>query len=276
MHNKILITISIIVLAALVISGCAPGNGEIQEPDISNLAPTYAAQTLEASHLVETIVAQTMTAEAPVIVDGPEVVDEPETPLPTATQEPAATQTAQPTLTQTPDLLIPMAEVSVATNCRTGPGKIFDIVSVLGVGKQAEVIGRNTATDYWIIKTPGGSGSCWLWGQYATVKGPIANLTEHIVPPTPTPSKVTNKITLKVSVPTNCRSGPGNPYDIISVLHTGKSVEVIARNADSDFWVIENPEGSGSCWVWAKYASVTGETSSVPVVSPPPTPTPKP
>ena len=161
----------------------------------------------------------------------------------------------------------------MATNCRTGPGKIYDVVSVLGVGKQAEVIGRNTATDYWIIKTPGGSGSCWLWGRFATVKGPVASMTEYSIPPTPTPSKPSDKVTLKVSVPTNCRSGPGKTYEIISVLHTGKSVEVIARNADRSFWLVGNPGGSGNCWVWGKYATLTGPVSSLEVMSHPPVPT---
>ena len=42
--------------------------------------------------------------------------------------------------------------------------------------------------NYWIINTPGSSGTCWLWGQYATISGDTGGLPEMIPPPTPTPN----------------------------------------------------------------------------------------
>ncbi len=78
--------------------------------------------------------------------------------------------------------------VSTNTNCRTGPGTQYDIVGALVIGQTAEVVGKNTATGYWIIKNPDGSGNCWLYPQYATISGNTANLTEYSIPATPTPS----------------------------------------------------------------------------------------
>jgi hypothetical protein len=51
------------------------------------------------------------------------------------------------------------------------------------VGQVAKVIAKNTTTGYWIIEIPGQNGkTCWLWGQYATVTGDTATLTNVVTP----------------------------------------------------------------------------------------------
>jgi hypothetical protein len=94
-------------------------------------------------------------------------------------------------LTQTPEFTltpsVTTVTVSQNTNCRKGPGSQYDINGALLVGQTAEVVGKNTSSNYWIIKTPGSaSGTCWLWGQYATVSGDTSAVAEATVPPTPT------------------------------------------------------------------------------------------
>jgi hypothetical protein len=98
------------------------------------------------------------------------------------------TPTLTPTITMTPSPTIPMVSVSLDTNCRTGPGKEYDYLGALLTGETAEVVGKNTETGYWIIKNPDGAGTCWLWGQYATVSGNTGSLQEYAIPSTPTPS----------------------------------------------------------------------------------------
>lgn len=118
--------------------------------------------------------------------------------LATATPPPVL-DTPTPEFTSTPEFTptpsVTTVTVSVNTNCRTGPGTVYDRIGGLLVGQVAEVVGKNSATGYWIIRTPGGSGTCWLWGQYATVSGNTANLPEYSIPPTPTPTNT--------STPTN-------------------------------------------------------------------------
>jgi hypothetical protein len=82
-----------------------------------------------------------------------------------------------------------MVSVSLETNCRTGPGKVYDLVgNGLQVGQIAEVIGRDSGGQYWIIRDPDSpSITCWLWGQYATVTGDWQSLPVMTPPPTPTP-----------------------------------------------------------------------------------------
>lgn len=99
---------------------------------------------------------------------------------------PAPTDT--PTVTLTPTPSVPMVTVSQTTNCRTGPGTVYDLLGSLSVGASAQVVGKYTPGNYWIIDTPGSSGTCWLWGQYATVSGNTSGLPEMIPPPTPTPA----------------------------------------------------------------------------------------
>lgn len=118
-------------------------------------------------------------------------------PLATSTPEfPTATITATlsptPVFTSTPLIIatstVPQVSVSVATNCRTGPGRVYDRVGGLQVGQVAEVIGRNPTNNYWYIRNPSNSnGFCWLWGEYATVSGNFAALPVFTPPPTPTP-----------------------------------------------------------------------------------------
>lgn len=111
------------------------------------------------------------------------------TETPTSVPSPTATFTQMPTATiaLTPTSAVPMVSVSENTNCRVGPGVVYDLVGALLVGEQAVVVGKYTAGNYWIINNPNGSGTCWLWGQYATVTGNTVGLPEYAPPPTPTP-----------------------------------------------------------------------------------------
>lgn len=278
MKNGKFILIGFVLISLVIVSGCdGIQNGGSQQ------VQTSAAQTQEAENQIETIVAQTMTAisqEKALTEGAPTEVTATPTPTesPTLTFSPSPTPSMTPTLTATVSTSMAFLEVTVPTNCRTGPGKIYDRVSVLDVKESVEIVARNADGTYWIVKNPGGPGVCWLWDEYAVVTGQTANLPVWDTPPTSTPkasvSPTATGVVLKVSVPTNCRVGPGKTYDKIGVLEPGKTVNVIARNASSDYWVVENPEGSGTCWVWGYYATVTGATANVPVWSPPSTPTP--
>ncbi|MEW6284961.1 MAG: hypothetical protein AB1509_01925 [Chloroflexota bacterium] len=113
---------------------------------------------------------------------------------PTATFTPAP-PTASPTITLTPTPeftatpSVPLISVSVATNCRVGPGKAYDRVGALLVGEVTEVYGRDALGNYWYVANPDVEGGfCWLWGEYATLVGNIQALPVFTPPPTPTPA----------------------------------------------------------------------------------------
>jgi hypothetical protein len=81
-----------------------------------------------------------------------------------------------------------------------------------------------------------------------------------------------------VSTDTNCRTGPNINYSLVTVFKVGAIADVVAQYPD--YWVIEYVGGNGAtCWLWANYATVIGDTSQLPLGSPPPlppTPTPAP
>jgi hypothetical protein len=147
-------------------------------------APTQDLNVLGTAVMSTMIAGATQTALAGFPIA---VVDSPTPALSfTPTSTPSATLSPTPVFTATP--VIPLISVSVPTNCRVGPGKVYDRIGALLVGQTAEVVGRNLNGNYWYIRNPNDSnGFCWLWGEYATVTGNFAALPVFTPPPTPTP-----------------------------------------------------------------------------------------
>ena len=108
---------------------------------------------------------------------------------------------------------------------------------------------------------------------------PTATATITMTPPPTATSTITLTATLsapqvQVGVNTNCRTGPGEPYDIRGSLVVGQTAEVVGSWPCGNYWIIPNPNGSGECWLWGYYATVTGPTDGLPAYTQPPTPTP--
>ena len=110
---------------------------------------------------------------------------------------------------------------------------------------------------------------------------PAPSMTNTILPatstPLPTGTAWPEPVHIKVSVDTNCRSGPGPPFPMVGALMVGESTLVLARSSESNYWIVENPDNPGrNCWLWGKHASVDGDTDHLPQVTPPVTATPEP
>jgi hypothetical protein len=77
--------------------------------------------------------------------------------------------------------------VSLATNCRDGPGKVYQYKGALLVGQLAEVLAGEPSGKYWYIQNPESPGDfCWVWGEYATIAGNTLHLPIYTPPPTAT------------------------------------------------------------------------------------------
>lgn len=107
---------------------------------------------------------------------------------------------------------------------------------------------------------------------------PLASFTPlPTLSPTPFYTSTSSVPLISVSVDTNCRLGPGIAYERVGGLLVGETAEVVARDPDGEYWYIRDSESpTGFCWVWGKYATVTGNISILPIFTPPPTPTPAP
>jgi uncharacterized protein YgiM (DUF1202 family) len=101
----------------------------------------------------------------------------------------AVTATQTPTIT--PTYSVPMLLFNGNTNCRKGPGDQYEVDTVVRSGVKVEAVGRLEKTNYWLVKKPGGSGTCWVAGDFATSSGSIQMLPTVTAPPTPTPKPPT-------------------------------------------------------------------------------------
>lgn len=168
MKGSAYLSIVFVILIILTLACNLPINSQTADSK-ANTAADPKTPTNPASENQEPNLPQTEPTESPTMIL---------TPLPSNT----------PTITSTATPSVPMVQVSTNTNCRTGPGVVYDLLNVLLVEDQAEVVGKYTSSSppHWIIKKNG--VTCWLWGEYATVKGNTKNLPEMIPPPTPTPT----------------------------------------------------------------------------------------
>ena len=110
---------------------------------------------------------------------------------PSETPTPPEADSATPTPTPVPSPIpeSPAALLGENTNCRTGPGTVFDQDYTALKGALLEIVGRTTVPKYVIVNVPGESGhTCWLWTRYAEVRGDLTLLPISTPPPTPTPS----------------------------------------------------------------------------------------
>ena len=106
------------------------------------------------------------------------------------TNEGTLTITTTATITLTPTLENPMIYATTDTNCRYGPGTMYDIVGYLLVGNKVPVLGKLQAGGWWYIQHPTRSNErCWVWASSTVVEGDTSKLPFITPPPTPTPTR---------------------------------------------------------------------------------------
>lgn len=107
-----------------------------------------------------------------------------------------------------------------------------------------------------------------------TERIPLDQLVTRATPTpaaTPTPQGVVATITRAIQ---NVRSGPGLSYDVIGQLNQGEQVQIIGANLDFSWLVIQFRGQQG--WISRAILEVFGNLNSLPIIQPPPTPTPLP
>lgn len=178
MRRSTLILLSGTVL--LIVSlACGTPSIPVTGPSV----PSMDANALGTAIMATMVSAATQTARAA-------------SPTPTATQSftpapptltPTETLSPTPPFTSTP--IVPLISVSMDTNCRTGPGQIYDRTGALLVGETTEVFARDPTAKYWYVQNPDKEEEfCWVWGKYATIAGNVLALPMYTPPPTPTPA----------------------------------------------------------------------------------------
>jgi hypothetical protein len=209
--------ISLTLLAGLL-AACAAPSTLTPAPNINELK-TFVAETAFAAQT------QSAVPGGSILVQTGTSTFTPTPQLPT----PSLTETLPPASIFSTGASIPIIHVSVATNCRSGPGKAYPYVGALLVGKVAEVHAGDPTGDYWYIPNPDSPGDfCWVWGQYATILGNTSALPIYTPPPTPTATFT--------PLPTSSTT-PGPDFEIS---YTGMD------KCSGDWWVEINLQNDGA------------------------------
>lgn len=158
---------------------------------------------------------------------------------------------------------------NVGLNLRQGPGTNYPIITTVGAGVQAPVIGRTGSNDWWQVRV--GVNIGWFSGQFVTLLGTLcAGIPIVPTPPPPTSAVTattppTSTLTL-TPVPPTATPTPG-PADLVISNITGPTTLMLGPGnspVSSSFTVQITNTGQGS----------TGQFSNTISVSPPGTESP--
>lgn len=106
-------------------------------------------------------------------------------PTDTPTLTPTETLTPEPSATSTPEL--PKAKVVRETNCRIGPGGMYDKVATYQVDTMLVVVAADLGGGYWFVQNPDKpEEQCYLLAQNVRIEGDTATLPKYTPMPSPT------------------------------------------------------------------------------------------
>ncbi len=132
---------------AFGITACNIGVNAPQAPNLNDAAATIVAQTLQAA---------TESAAKGVISN---------TPAPFSSPVPPTTSA-------------PVLTINDPTNCRSGPGTNFQLITAFNPGTKLTILGKDTADNFWLVQLPKSQDTCWASGEYATASGNFASLPD--------------------------------------------------------------------------------------------------
>ncbi|MBN2119382.1 MAG: hypothetical protein JW730_22615 [Anaerolineales bacterium] len=98
----------------------------------------------------------------------------------TSTRTPVTTplsfELPTPAPTSTPSVFLASPR-DQPVNCRFGPGISYAVIGALIIGRQAEMIGRNSDSTWWYVRNPSDpSTSCWLSAEFVQTVGDVESL----------------------------------------------------------------------------------------------------
>jgi hypothetical protein len=132
-----------------------------------NLPEGTGTPELDATALAGTLSVVQTTMAAPTFTPTPS-----RTPIPTF-----------PSSTQRPTVVI-------ATLCWLGPGPAYEVSSSVSAGLQVDLLGRDFAGEWWIIRGPIYHDPCWVMRNTLQIDPSFntSSLPIYTAPPTPTPT----------------------------------------------------------------------------------------
>jgi hypothetical protein len=149
--------------------------------NLPGTTPPASVNDLAATSIAATLLAQAQNGgDVPITATFP--------PIPDPSQSAANnTPTASASRTITPTFSTPVLTVLEQTNCRTGPGKAYEVVFTYLPKAKLNILGRYDPENYWLVKSDESpTGQCWLWGEFVEVAGSYWAVPSVTPPPTAT------------------------------------------------------------------------------------------
>ncbi len=155
------------------------------------------------------------------------------------------------------------------------------VAGLAGGGLQANVLTFSPGSGLFEVRLVGldpeslGVVELLVTGGPAPITGPGPAAT-----PTPAPPEATEEVTgptvcqVTSDLNVNVRSGPNTNYDIVGALLRGSVLEVVGRNFNASWYVVDFNGRQG--WVATSVVEVQGPCDNLPLIAEPPTPTPVP
>jgi hypothetical protein len=123
-----------------------------------------------------------------------------------------------------------------------------------------------------VIFTPSAASTTLTPAKTNTAHPLVTQTSATVGSPTATLTPTYSVPMLTVQQSTNCRTGPGEDYDVVFTYLTGKKLEIVGRYDPGNFWLVKSNESpTGTCWLWGQYVEVAGSYWTVASVTPPPT-----
>jgi hypothetical protein len=146
------------------------------------------------------------------------------------------------------------------------PGIISDLMTTFA---PTPVSGGN-----WPTLTPSATSELIATQLPVTITpSPFPTATKTVTSvPTPAPQLI--KLTVaEMDFGVNCRAGPDTSYASLIVVYTGDELEAFGRDETDQFFAVRIPnQGISECWLMRTFVNVEGDTDTLPILTPAPTP----
>ena len=156
------------------------------------------------------------------------------------------------------DVDVPLAiTVPVTMNVRTGPGLLYDVVSIVPKGTQGRIFGIDPNNDWLQVELEGLDTLVWLYKDLTTVVGSLAGVkwvTEAEV--ALLPAAISQPLLL------NARAGPGLTYDILTTIPQGTWARITGIDTLGEWYRVELADLDRQAWIFRDYTMVAGGSLS--------------
>ena len=153
---------------------------------------------------------------------------------------------------------IPLAiTVPITMNVRTGPGLLYDIVSIVPKGTQGRIFGIDPDNDWFQVELEGLDTLVWLYQDLTTVVGSLAGVKWVTLEELALlPAAITQPLLL------NARAGPGLTYDILTTIPQGTWARITGIDTLGEWYRVELADLAQPAWIFRDYTKVAGGTLS--------------